>query len=161
MKVNGRAVDDDVEPTVVLVDYLRSELGLTGAKVGCETGQCGACAVSVDGRAVKGCLALVVQLDGGIVETVEGLAPDGALTPLQQALHDEHGTQCGFCTPGVVMAMTDLLATDPDPGEAEIRAGLSGNLCRCTGYQSIVRAVLAAASQGTADAPAEEAASDA
>lgn len=161
MKVNGELIDDEVAPNVVLVDYLRSKLGLTGAKVGCETGHCGACTVRLDGRAVKGCQALVAQLDGSTVDTIEGVSPDGELTALQEALYQEHGAQCGFCTPGMVMSLSDLLETNPKPDEAQVRAWLTGNLCRCTGYQSIVRGVLAAAEAAQQSATqAEEAAAN-
>lgn len=144
IKVNGSAVEDDVDPRELLIDYLRDALSLTGAKAACETGECGACAVRLDGRAAKSCLLLVAQADEGSVDTIEGLSPGGQLTPLQQAMHDEHGTQCGFCTPGVVMSLTGLLEREPHADEARIRSWLSGNLCRCTGYHSIVRAALRA-----------------
>jgi carbon-monoxide dehydrogenase small subunit len=144
IKVNGTLASDDVEPGELLVDYLRSSLGLTSAKVGCETGHCGACVLRFDGRTVKSCLVLAVQADGASVETVEGLSADSELTPLQEAMLDEHAAQCGFCTPGMVMSLTELLDQHPHPDEGEIRSWLSGNICRCTGYQSIVRAALRA-----------------
>ena len=151
MKVNGTLASDEVEPNDLLVDYLRSALGLTGAKVGCDTGHCGACVVRLDGKGVKSCLVLAVQADGSTVETIEGLAPIGQLTPLQEAFYEEHAAQCGFCTPGMVMSLTELLERDPHPNEDGIRSWLSGNICRCTGYQSIVRGVLRVAERDEND----------
>jgi aerobic carbon-monoxide dehydrogenase small subunit len=151
IKVNGTVVSDDVTPRELLVDYLRGELELTGTKVGCETGHCGTCVVRLDGQAVKSCLVLAVQADGGSVDTVEGLSPDGNLNQLQQAMYEEHGTQCGFCAGGVLMSLTDLLEREPHADEQRIRGWLAGNLCRCTGYHSIVRAALRA--QQPAPAP--------
>jgi aerobic carbon-monoxide dehydrogenase small subunit len=142
VKVNGTPASSDVEPGLLLIDYLREQMLLTGAKVGCDTGHCGACVVRVDGETAKSCLMLAAQADGSTVDTIEGLGSDGELTALQEALYDEHGTQCGFCTPGVVMTLTSMLEREPNPAEEQVRSWLSGNLCRCTGYQSIVRAVL-------------------
>ncbi|MCL6512636.1 MAG: (2Fe-2S)-binding protein [Anaerolineae bacterium] len=142
--VNGVAHTRAVEPRLLLVHFLRDELGLTGTNVGCDSSQCGACAVHLDGQAVKSCTVLAVQADGGEVTTIEGLA-NGALHPLQQAFWEKHGLQCGFCTPGMIMASADLLKRIPHPTEEDIRHGLEGNLCRCTGYQNIVAAVQAAA----------------
>jgi carbon-monoxide dehydrogenase small subunit len=145
MTVNGKQVSEEVEPRLLLVEFLRERLRLTGTHVGCDTSQCGACTVHVDGEAVKSCTCLAVQASGATVTTIEGVAGDGRLHPLQQAFHTEHGLQCGFCTPGVVMSALDLLRRNPDPSEAEIRHHLAGNLCRCTGYHNIVRAVQVAA----------------
>jgi carbon-monoxide dehydrogenase small subunit len=139
--LNGVRVDQDVEPSRLLVDYLREDRGLKGTKVACDTGQCGSCVVQVDGRSVKSCLMLAVQADATEVTTIEGVGTDGELTSLQQALREEHGTQCGFCTPGMVMALNELVERTPRPCESEIREWLTGNLCRCTGYQSVVRGV--------------------
>ncbi|MFN2519385.1 MAG: (2Fe-2S)-binding protein [Jatrophihabitantaceae bacterium] len=144
--VDGITYADEVEPRTLLVHYLREQLGKVGTVVGCDTSNCGACTVSLDGQSVKSCTLLAVQADGGDITTVEGLAgADGTLHPVQQAFHDCHALQCGFCTPGMMMAARDLLQENPDPSEAEIREGIEGNLCRCTGYQNIVRAVQAAA----------------
>jgi carbon-monoxide dehydrogenase small subunit len=145
LRVNGEAVSADVEPRTLLVDFLRDGLGLTGTHVGCDTSQCGACVVHLDGRSVKSCTLLAVQADGCEVTSIEGLAGSGALHPVQVAFQQEHALQCGFCTPGMIMSAVDLLRHDPDPSEATIRTWLEGNLCRCTGYQNIVRAVQAAA----------------
>jgi carbon-monoxide dehydrogenase small subunit len=142
--VNGVAHTRAVEPRLLLVHFLRDELGLTGTNVGCDSSQCGACTVHLDGQAVKSCTVLAVQADGSEVTTIEGLA-NGALHPLQQAFWEKHGLQCGFCTPGMIMASADLLKRIPNPTEEDIRHGLEGNLCRCTGYQNIVAAVQAAA----------------
>jgi carbon-monoxide dehydrogenase small subunit len=139
--VNGTTYARDVEPRDLLVYFLREELGLTGTHVGCDTSQCGACTILVDDRPVKSCTMFAVQADGRRLTTVEGLATDGQLTPLQEAFWNEHGLQCGFCTPGFLMTATALLHDNPKPSEAEIRKGLEGNLCRCTGYANIVRAV--------------------
>ncbi len=148
MSVDGVRYSDDVEPRTLLVHYLRERVGKTGTVVGCDTSNCGACTVQLDGQAVKSCSVLAVQADGAQITTIEGLAgPDGALHPMQQAFHAQHGLQCGFCTPGMIMTAVDLLAENPDPSEAEIREGIEGNLCRCTGYQNIVRAVQSAAEQ--------------
>jgi aerobic-type carbon monoxide dehydrogenase small subunit (CoxS/CutS family) len=145
LTVNGQARDGRCEPRKLLVDFLREDLGLTGTHVGCEHGVCGACTVLVNGEAARSCLMLAVQADGAELLTVEGLMRDGALHPLQQAFHEHHGLQCGFCTPGMLLTALDLLRTNPEPTETEIRHGLSAVLCRCTGYQGIVNAVAAAA----------------
>src|SRR6476620_6216548 len=142
--VNGKVRKAHVEPRTLLVHFLREDLGLTGTHVGCDTSQCGACTVLVDDRPVKSCTMFAVQADGKQLRTVEGLATNGQLHPLQQAFWDEHGLQCGFCTPGFLMTAAALLESNPSPSEAEIRKGLEGNLCRCTGYTNIVRAVQAA-----------------
>ena len=142
--VNGRRFQREVEPRQLLVHFLRDLGGLTGTKVGCDTSQCGACTVLLDGVAVRSCTCLAVQADAGNVTTIEGLAPAGALHPLQEAFWNAHGLQCGFCTPGMILASHELLRRNPTPTDAEIRHGLEGNLCRCTGYQNIVRAVRAA-----------------
>jgi aerobic carbon-monoxide dehydrogenase small subunit len=139
--VNGVAYERDVEPRTLLVDFLRDDLGLTGTKIGCDTSQCGACTVHIDGRAVKSCTVLAVQTDGGEVATIEGLASNGALHAVQEAFREKHGLQCGFCTPGMIMTAVDLLDANPSPTDDEIRQALEGNLCRCTGYENIVRAV--------------------
>lgn len=139
--VNGEAVELLVEPRRLLSDVLREDLHLTGTHVGCEHGVCGACTILLDGRPMRACLLFAVQAHGRALTTIEGVASDGRLTPLQQALHEEHGLQCGFCTPGIVLTMQAYLRDNPAPDEAAIRAALSGNLCRCTGYQNIVRAV--------------------
>jgi carbon-monoxide dehydrogenase small subunit len=145
MTVNGEAVEHEVEPRTLLVHHLREACGLPGTNVGCDTSSCGACTVLLDGESVKSCTLLAVQAEGTSITTIEGLAPgDGTLHPMQKAFHDEHGLQCGFCTPGMVMAAVSLLQENPSPTEAEVREGIEGNLCRCTGYHNIVRAVLAA-----------------
>jgi carbon-monoxide dehydrogenase small subunit len=143
--VNGNPHTADVDAGDLLVEHLRDTLGLTGTKIGCDTGQCGACVVRVDGRTVKSCLMLTVQTDGAAVETIEA---SSELTPLQECMVAEHATQCGFCTPGMVMSLSELLAGNPDPTEGEIRGALTGNLCRCTGYHSVVRAVQRVATKG-------------
>ncbi|HEY3122265.1 MAG TPA: (2Fe-2S)-binding protein [Vicinamibacteria bacterium] len=143
--VNGVREEHEVEPRLLLVHFLRETLGLTGTNVGCDTSQCGACTVLMDGRAVKSCTVLTVQADGSSVTTIEGLAKDGKLHPLQETFWELHGLQCGFCTPGMILTACDLLKQNPKPTAAEIRRGLEGNLCRCTGYQNIVGAVLEAA----------------
>jgi carbon-monoxide dehydrogenase small subunit len=148
VEVNGRRHEREVEPRTLLVHFLRDELDLTGTNVGCETGLCGACTIRMDGQAVKSCTQLAVQADGSSVTTIEGLASDGQLHPLQEAFWEEHGLQCGFCTPGMIMAAETLLAQNPDPSEGEIRKTLKGNLCRCTGYHNIVKAVQLAARGG-------------
>ena len=145
--VDGTAYSDDVEPRLLLVHYLRDRLGKVGTVVGCDTSNCGACTVHLDGRSVKSCNVLAVQADGHEVTTIEGLATDGELHPMQKAFHEQHALQCGFCTPGMIMQAVDLLNDNPKPSEEEIREGLEGNLCRCTGYQNIVRAVQQAASE--------------
>ena len=142
LEVNGARRTDSVEARKLLVHFLRDDLGLTGTHVGCDTSQCGACTVDIDGQAVKSCTVLAVMADGSSVTTIEGLAPgDGTLHPIQAAFHEHHALQCGFCTPGMIMASCALLADNPDPSEDEIRHGIEGNLCRCTGYTNIVRAV--------------------
>ena len=143
--VNGTAHDSDVEPRTLLVHYVREDLGLTGTNVGCDTSSCGACSLHMDGEAVKSCTVLAVQADGAEITTIEGLASGDEMHPMQKAFMDNHGLQCGYCTPGMVMAATSLLAEQPNPTELEVRAGLEGNLCRCTGYHNIVKAVLACA----------------
>ena len=143
--VNGTAHEDDVEPRTLLVHYVRETLGLTGTNVGCDTSSCGACTLHLDGEAVKSCTILAVQADGSEVKTIEGVAVDGVMSPMQQAFMENHGLQCGYCTPGMVMAATSLLEENPNPTEREVREGLEGNLCRCTGYHNIVKAVLACA----------------
>ena len=148
MTVNGQTTDHDVEPRLLLVHYLREVVGLTGTNVGCDTSSCGACTVLVNGESVKSCTMLGVQADGLELTTIEGLAPDaenGVLHPMQQAFHENHGLQCGYCTPGMVLAAVSLLEENPNPTVMEVRHGLEGNLCRCTGYHNIVKAVLAAA----------------
>ena len=145
LTVNGEERSDDVEPRLLLVHYLREMLGLRAANVGCDTTSCGACTVLLNGQSVKSCTVLAAQADGQDVTTAEGLARDGELHPVQAAFQQEHGLQCGFCTPGMVMAATGLLAENPHPTETQVREGLEGNFCRCTGYHNIVRAVLAAA----------------
>ena len=148
LTVNGQQREDDVEPRMLLVHYLRDSAGLTGTHVGCETTLCGACTVLLDGNAVKSCTVLAVQADGSNVITVEGLAkPDGTLHPVQEGFWEEHGLQCGYCTPGMIMASVDLLSRNANPSEAEIRHALEGNLCRCTGYQHIIKAVQYAANK--------------
>ena len=145
LTVNGEERSDDVEPRLLLVHYLREMAGLRAANVGCDTTSCGACTVLLNGKSVKSCTVLTAQADGQDVTTAEGLARDGDLHPVQAAFRQEHGLQCGFCTPGMVMAATGLLAENPRPTETEVREGLEGNFCRCTGYHNIVRSVLAAA----------------
>ena len=156
VRVNGATYTREVEPRDLLVYFLREELGLTGTHVGCDTSQCGACTVLIDNRPVKSCTMFAVQADGRQLTTIEGLATDGKLTPLQEAFWNEHGLQCGFCTPGFLMTATALLETNPRPSEEQIRKGLEGNLCRCTGYANIVKAVqVASAAMATsAAAPA-------
>jgi aerobic carbon-monoxide dehydrogenase small subunit len=146
--VNGTAHDSEVEPRTLLVHYVREALGLTGTNVGCDTSSCGACSLHLNGEAVKSCTVLAVQADGAEILTIEGLAQDGEMHPMQKAFMENHGLQCGYCTPGMVMAATSLLKENPNPTEREVRLGLEGNLCRCTGYHNIVQAVLACASEG-------------
>jgi aerobic carbon-monoxide dehydrogenase small subunit len=143
--VNGETYERDVEPRKLLIHFLRDDLDLTGSHIGCDTGNCGACSVIVDGVLVKSCMMLAVQADGAQIETVEGLAQDGELTSLQQAFSDHHGLQCGYCTPGMLMSATALLRSNPSPSDEEIRRAIQGNLCRCTGYVNIVEAIKAAA----------------
>jgi carbon-monoxide dehydrogenase small subunit len=145
--VNGRAYEATVEPRKTLVDFLRQDLALTGTHVGCEHGVCGACTVLWNGRAVRSCIMLAVQADGSEIRTVEGLSENGDLNPLQQSFMEEHGLQCGFCTPGFLMAITEMLERNPDPSDEEIREVLGGQICRCTGYQSILAAVRSAISK--------------
>jgi carbon-monoxide dehydrogenase small subunit len=147
LTVNGKARKATVEPRLLLVHYLREQLRLTGTHVGCDTSQCGACTVLVDGRSVKSCTMFAVQADGSSITTIEGLATDGQLHPLQNAFWEEHGLQCGYCTPGMIMAAVTLLEQTPKPSEREIREGISGNFCRCTGYQHIVNAIQRAAGE--------------
>src|SRR5712691_665814 len=145
--VNGVKQSAEVEPRLLLVHFLRETLGLTGTNVGCDTSQCGSCTVLIDGQAVKSCTVLAVQADGGEVTTIEGLASNGKLHPVQQAFWDKHGLQCGFCTPGMIMTAYDLIKRNPNPSEAEVRHGIEGTMCRCTGYQNIVAAVREAATR--------------
>jgi aerobic-type carbon monoxide dehydrogenase small subunit (CoxS/CutS family) len=147
LTVNGKAREGRSEPRMLLVDFLRDNLGLTGTHAGCEHGICGACTILYNGEAARSCIMLAVQADGSEIVTVEGMARDGKLHPLQQAFHEHHGLQCGFCTPGMLIAAMDFLQTNPSPNEEEVREGLSAVLCRCTGYQNIVAAVMAAAAQ--------------
>ncbi len=150
LTINGKTHSGEVEPRLLLIHYLREEAGLTGPHIGCETSICGACTVLLDGKAVKSCTMFAVQADGRQVTTIEGLAANGRLDPVQEAFWNEHGLQCGFCTPGMVLTAKQLLADNPSPTEQEIRHGLEGNLCRCTGYQNIVNAVKAAAAKAGA-----------
>jgi aerobic carbon-monoxide dehydrogenase small subunit len=150
LEVNGKAVSADVAPNTLLVDLLRKNLGLTGTHVGCDTSQCGACVVHVNGNSVKSCTTLAMQVDGAKVTTIEGLAKGTELHPVQAAFREAHGLQCGFCTPGMVMSAVDLLQKNPKPSEAEIRSWLKGNICRCTGYHNIVKAIQIAAGTATA-----------
>lgn len=147
MTVNGSMRDGNVEPRTLLVHYLRENLGLTGTHVGCDTSQCGACTVMMNGKAVKSCTVLAVQAEGADIMTIEGLAKDGELHPIQEGFWEEHGLQCGFCTPGMILSSLDLLQRNPNPTEAEIRHGIEGNLCRCTGYQHIVKSIQYAANK--------------
>jgi carbon-monoxide dehydrogenase small subunit len=146
--VNGQTHESDVEPRTLLVQYVRDDLGLTGTNIGCDTSSCGACSLHLDGEAVKSCTVLAVQADGSKVTTIEGLATDGKMHPMQEAFMQNHGLQCGFCTPGMVMAAIGLLNENPNPTEDEVRIGLEGNLCRCTGYHIIVQSILACAKGG-------------
>ena len=145
VNVNGETRESEVEPRLLLVHYLRDVLGLTGTHVGCDTTNCGACTVHLNGESVKSCTVLAVQADGAEVRTIEGMSSDGQMHPLQQAFWENHGLQCGYCTPGMIMAAADLLQRNPNPSEEEVRHGLEGNLCRCTGYHNIVKSVLDAA----------------
>jgi aerobic carbon-monoxide dehydrogenase small subunit len=157
VRVDGVSYSDDVEPRTLLVHYLREQLGKVGTVVGCDTSNCGACTVDLDGAAVKSCTVLAVQADGSEVTTIEGLAGIGELHPMQRAFHELHGLQCGYCTPGMIMTAIDLLRDNPNPTEEEIREGIEGNLCRCTGYQNIVRAVQQAAGEMSGTAAPETA----
>ena len=150
--VNGDASTAEIEPRTLLVQFLRENLGLTGTHIGCETSSCGACTVLLNGDSVKSCTILAVQADGGEVTTIEGVAPAGMLHPIQQAFWEEHGVQCGYCTPGMIITAKALLAQDPDPSEEKIRHWLEGNLCRCTGYQNIVKSIRSAAQKLAAGA---------
>jgi len=147
MTVNGKVRKTHVEPRLLLVHFLREQLNLTGTHVGCDTSQCGACTVLIDGRSVKSCTVFAVQADGSKITTIEGLATKGALHPMQECFWEEHGLQCGFCTPGMIMSAVNLLADNPQPTEDQIREGISGNFCRCTGYQHIVNAIQHAANR--------------
>jgi carbon-monoxide dehydrogenase small subunit len=155
--VNGEVHDADVEPRLLLVHLIRDTFGLTGTHVGCDTSNCGACTVHVDGESAKSCTMLAVQADGRAIKTIEGMATEPTLHPLQQAFWDQHGLQCGFCTPGMIMQAAWLLAENPDPNEQEIREGISGNLCRCTGYVNIVKAIQQAAGEMSAAAETQTA----
>ena len=157
--VDGASYSDDVEPRMLLVQYLRERLGKTGTVVGCDTSNCGACTVHLDGHSVKSCNVLAVQADGADVTTIEGLEKDGQLHPMQAAFHECHALQCGYCTPGMIMQAIDVLNDNPKPSEEQIRAGLEGNLCRCTGYHNIVRAVQVASGQEARPASLEGSAS--
>ena len=152
--VNGEQRSTDVEPRLLLVHWLRDHLGLTGTHVGCDTSNCGACTVLLDGEAVKSCTCLAVQAQGRELTTIEGMSSEGEMHPLQKSFWSEHGLQCGYCTPGMIMAAAALLDRNPDPDDEEVRKGLEGNLCRCTGYHNIVKAVRVAAAEGGAGAPA-------
>lgn len=154
LKVNGTNYERDVEPRMLLVHFLRDELGLTGTHIGCDTSQCGACTVIVNGQSLKSCTAFAVQLNEAEVQTIEGMAKEGELHPIQQGFWESHGLQCGYCTPGMIMQSKQLLERNPNPSEAEIRRGIEGNLCRCTGYQNIVKAIQWAANHKN-EAPAE------
>lgn len=145
--VNGKAYTREIEPRLLLTDFVREELGLTGTNIGCDTSQCGACTMHMDGQAVKACTVLAVQADGANITTIEGLASNGTLHPMQKAFWEKHALQCGYCTPGMIMSAVKLVESHPNPTEEEIRHGLEGNLCRCTGYQNIVRAVQTAAEE--------------
>ena len=145
--INGNFYTKEVEPRMLLVHFIREQVGLTGTNIGCDTSQCGACTVHMDGLAVKSCTTLAVQADGAEITTIEGLAKNGNLHPMQQAFWDNHGLQCGYCTPGMIMAATKLVEANPNLTEAEIRHGLEGNICRCTGYDNIVKAIKAAAAE--------------
>jgi carbon-monoxide dehydrogenase small subunit len=157
LSVNGVRHEDAVEARLLLVHYLRDTLGLTGTHVGCDTSQCGACTVLLDGKSVKACTVLAVQADGAEITTIEGVARDGTMHPVQEAFHQEHGLQCGFCTPGMVMSAIDLLRQTPHPTDEQIRTGLEGNLCRCTGYHNIVKAVKSAAEKMSEAVPEQPA----
>lgn len=160
VRINGTTYEDEVEPRLLFVHYLRDRLGLTGTNIGCDTSNCGACTVMVDGSSAKSCTMFAVQADGSEVTTIQGLATDGEWHPLQKAFNEHHGLQCGYCTPGMIMSSLDLLQRNPDPTAEEVRHGLEGNLCRCTGYQNIVKAVRSAAAELRGEtpepAPAEE-----
>jgi aerobic carbon-monoxide dehydrogenase small subunit len=148
MSVNGRTIEREVEPRLLLVHFLRENLALTGTKIGCDTSQCGSCTVLVDGRSTKSCTLFTVQADGSEITTIEGLAKNGQLHPLQEGFWEEHGLQCGYCTAGMIMSAANLLGENPRPTERQIREGIAGNFCRCTGYQHIVNAIRHAANKG-------------
>ena len=148
LNVNGVQYEQEVDSRVLLVDFIREKLGMTGTHVGCDTSSCGACTIHIDGKAVKSCTMFAVQADGTSITTIEGMCKDGTLHPLQEGFKEEHGLQCGFCTPGMIMTAADLLNDNNNPSEEEIRCGLDGNFCRCTGYQNIVKAVKYAADKG-------------
>ena len=156
MTVNGRQVSGNVEPRTLLVEFIRYNLGLTGTHIGCDTSQCGCCVVHLDGQAVKSCTMLAVQAEGSTVTTIEGLAQGGRLHPVQEAFREHHGLQCGFCTPGMIMTAVDMLKRIPNPTEEQVRENLEGNLCRCTGYHNIVKAIMAAAGGSAPTAQAAE-----
>ena len=160
LTVNGEVREADVEPRLLLVHLIRDVFGLTGTHIGCDTSHCGACTVHIDGMSAKSCTMLAVQADGATVRTIEAMADGATLHPLQQGFWDQHGLQCGFCTPGMIMQAASLLAENPDPSDAEIREGISGNLCRCTGYVNIVKAIQQAAGEmrAAAEVPADQAA---
>jgi aerobic-type carbon monoxide dehydrogenase small subunit (CoxS/CutS family) len=147
LTVNGVTYEREVEARRLLIHFIRDDLELTGSHIGCDTGNCGACSVILDGKLIKSCLMLAVQADGASLRTVEGLSPDGELTSLQEAFRDQHALQCGYCTPGMLMAATSLLAANPRPSEAQVRKALQGNICRCTGYWNIIKAILVASGQ--------------
>ncbi len=151
VEVNGVSYEREVEARRLLIHFIRDDLDLTGSHIGCDTGNCGACSVLLDGVLVKSCMLLAVQADGASIRTVEGLSPDGELTPLQQAFHEQHALQCGYCTPGMLISATALLEKNPKPSDDEIRKGLQGNICRCTGYWNIIKAVKAASGQEVED----------
>jgi carbon-monoxide dehydrogenase small subunit len=153
MTINGRAVTAEVEPRTLLVHFIREQMRLTGTHVGCETGYCGACTIHLDGRAVKSCTMFAVQAEGAVITTIEGVSKDGELHPVQEGFWERHGLQCGFCTPGMIMSSIALLESNASPTEAEIRNGIEGNLCRCTGYHNIVRAVEYAAARMRGEPP--------
>lgn len=158
--VNGRKVEADVEPRKLLIDFIREDLGLTGPHIGCDTSNCGACTVLYNGRAIKSCTMFAIQADGAEILTIEGVSTDGKLHPLQQAFHENHALQCGYCTPGMIMSSIDLLTRNPNPTEEEIRLGISGNLCRCTGYHNIVKAISSVAKSHIFVSPLKKAKED-
>ncbi len=155
LTINGSTHQGDVEPRMLLVDFIRDVAGLTGTNIGCDTGQCGSCTVHLDGKSVKSCMVLAAQANGSSVTTIEGLASNGTLHPMQEAFRQNHGLQCGFCTPGMIMAAVKLVEGNPDMSDAEVRHGLEGNLCRCTGYENIVKSVIAAAKEMGPHSPFE------
>ncbi|MBI3971878.1 MAG: (2Fe-2S)-binding protein [Chloroflexi bacterium] len=155
IRVNGKATSQEVEPRLLLVHYLRDKLNLTGTHIGCDTGQCGACTVLLDGRSVKSCMLLAVQADSADVTTVEGLAADGRYHPVQEGFWEKHGLQCGFCTPGLLITAAQLINDEPDPSETQIREAIEGNICRCTGYQNIVEAIKYAVQKARSGEPGQ------